>query len=444
MAQLFPRSVTGEHLDALLTRLARIDAGLLEALPFAGARATQEADTFLQDLQITAEICLKRTREYFRSARLCSLLKHIPPGEPAFDDHDGVASLLLYMLLYYARIAPDEEALDGSAGSYSYLPWLMQKWSEVSLEGDPVDRLLSDESCVDWGLTNPSVPIDVGVVTVLEHEYQSVLRRLDSIEESSDEHRSGLSILNRISPDQDLKELGGISARNREFGWARGRIGSHSVFVICTGRSGKLAAETSVKAAISLLGILPPPKRWFVVGVCAASRNSVPLGGVLVSSGVIFDMSRSHSDRYLPDPRVVIPLKLTIPGSNTFSMVDCFRRVPELSLQDAKIASKDSVPVHGVKFACVDHVVNRTSDRNAILRLLRDSKKIVPGEQVGIEMEGAGLPIKTPEKVVVIKGICDYADTRTKAKLDPATKNRLQLFAAETAAEYVAQVLRAE
>jgi nucleoside phosphorylase len=202
--------------------------------------------------------------------------------------------------------------------------------------------------------------------------------------------------------------------------------------VLCTGSKGKDATTAAVDFANRLL--LLPQKHWIVVGICATTDDACPIGTVLVSTGAIYNVNRTHSQGFETEDTITPTPFVT---RATLEMTALFRRPPE---HDAEpVAKPRRVPVKAVPFACTNEVINMKADRDALQTHLCSTLPAMV--HFGIEMEGTGIASFGQSPVAVIKSVSDYSDER-KSDWPPGVKTLFQLYAAETAAEYVAQALR--
>jgi nucleoside phosphorylase len=428
-----PRSLTVEAFDELIRRLYVIMEEVSIIPVDKGTDAAQ--------LKEKRKQLLMSLSNYMSDLKLAQLLLYLPPGTPGFDDHDQVASSVLYRFNQYEHISDSENPTNRGLIDNFVAP----QWGELIPSGKHivVDAIEHHnlKSRLPINLLN-FTSIRVGILTVLEHEYQSVIRRLDRIYVCSGEYAYGLAIRYRIQPTEDMKDL---LARFREMGvvgtldigWTIGSIGAETVVVICTGDVGKDNTRESIKHIQKHLKLLVD--NWLDVGVCAGSDKSWPIGTVLVSHEKVVDLERTGSDRF-EKGNVIAPLLLSRPTEGTFSVQTSYRRVPRMNR--VPVAPSESVPIYFVKFACVPDVIRLTHDKEAIRAYLVREGLLLSGEEFGMEMEGVGTTLHTNSSTMcVIKGVCDHGDNLKKSWPSEA-KVLYQLYAAETAADYAVSLVR--
>jgi nucleoside phosphorylase len=429
-----PRSLPPDGLDVLIQRLklllvelsaTQIDKGLGDAGRLGAAK---------KDL-------LLKVSNYLRTVKNAQLLLHIPPEPTTFDDHDQVASSILYRFTQYEHVR----------ASYNYslsvfIDKIVSDWGKLLATGKdlPTKRVnqLKLRSADQLSFSKSRL-LKVGFVTVLEHEYQSVVRRLDKIHACSGEEAYGLGFRYRTHPTEDLKDLlkdltdMGILS-NLDIGWTVGSIGQKKVIVICTGKVGKQTTSDSIDSIQDTLNITV--ENWLDVGVCAGSDATWPIGTVLVSQSLVIDIKRTASDRF-EEVNKIKPIRFALPKGRKFSLKTSYRRVPDST--HIQVAAPNNIPVFPVMFACPTEVIRLKNDRNAILSFLRDKGYLNSDEEFGIEMEGAGTTLHPNSSTMcIIKAVTDYGDKKSKKSLAPGTKVLYQLYAAETAAEYAVSLVR--
>lgn len=427
-----PKSVSLDVFDQLILQLKTI---MGEVSKIRVERAEDAGVLSEQRKQLLIKVA-----SYLREVKLSQLLLHISPQAPDFDDHDQVASLLLYNFGRYERI---------------------------SAQNNPSNRGLLDSFVIDWGLLHlgsqgrgagdiesnyqlkTAIPIDfskvtqlsVGILTVLEHEYQSVVRRLDKIYACSGDYAYGFAIRYRTHPTEDLKDLltdlgkkGMVGSL--DLGWTIGSIGSEIVIVICTGKVGKDTTEKSIEYIQTHLKLLV--SNWLDVGVCAGSDKNWPIGTVLVSQEMVIDLKRTKSAGF--EKKVIVPLSLTLPKDRSFSLEMTYRNSPRI--KGIAVVNPTNVPIFPVKFACPQELINLTDDREAIRSYLVREGCLNPHEEFGIEMEGAGTTLYSNSlSMCIVKAVCDYGDDKKKSWPSDA-KVLFQLYAAETAADFAVGLVR--
>lgn len=433
MLQTTPRNLSESKIEVVLENLAKISSAIRDRnLP------TTIDPTFTLDekFQLKNDV-LVCTNEYHRCLALINDTRNALRHAAHYEDHDRLASTLLYLV---ARFQTMQNAKHRDVLS-SFHRWCFSRVSKYdSHAGGMIEEIVRPPRHKDT--------FDVGILTVLEHEYQSVVRRLDDIYCCTDDHSYGFAILDRRRPNQDLKELG---KPRRSTGWTHGRIGKTNVLVVCTGPPPKDAnskdTTTAALEAISRVFSHKPARGWLVVGVCAGTNEQWPIGTVLASEGSVFDMRSSHTQGSPEKSRfklmeTIVPSEWLIWTRKNASLEVLFRPIPNADALKVQVARPTSVPVRRVKFACTHQVVNSTKARKELCNHLQADKKIRPNEEIGIEMEGAGVAAFGGSSVCVVKAVCDYANN-AKAKGWEKFKVLFQLFAAETAADFVVQAIRA-
>jgi len=283
-------------------------------------------------------------------------------------------------------------------------------------------------------LASESESYEVGILTALEHEYQSVVRRLDEVTACTDDDSYGMAILDRQNSSSDLKD--DALERRRLVGWCRGRIGKQRVLIVCSGRVGREGTQAAVEEVELLYGV--PSWGWLVVGVCGTTAPDLPIGAILVSQPII-DVVRTASRRFAITS-CIEAIDIAIPDSGTYALKDLFRR--PLVVRPVTVVDPAVVPVIRMPFVCPPQLINETSDRSALREFLITKKVIGKNQHLGIEMEGSGVPTAINPSSAVIKAVCDYADDRKKS-WSSELKVALQLFAAETAADFAVSVVSA-
>lgn len=417
MTSSLPESVSREDLEELAIELRRI----LAALRHSGPSKLKTSDS--KRGHVEYEHLLVRTRDYYRLLRAMLMVQRSFDSGGYTEEHDQIASTALYLRNRF-RIVDD----------VNFWLRLISTWHRLnprhSIKKSKFDEHIDKE--------RSSKTVEIGIVTVLEHEYQSVVRRLDRIISCSNDKTYGSTILDRLRPEEDLKEY---VAEKVGFGWTLGYFGNARVIVVCAGSVGEEATRDSIEFIERHLKFPYTKRGWLVVGVCAGTDRSWPIGTVLISRHSIIGLRKPKSNKYV-ESDVVRPMIIPGPPSDCFSLKTIFRSTPE-PVKDVRVSSANCVLVREVKYACTPHVVNSTSDKAMILRSLRQQRLVEPDEAVGIEMEAMGAIVSLEEPLGVVKGVCDFADT-DKASWPEGLKNFYQLYAAETAAEYVAQAIRTQ
>lgn len=321
-----------------------------------------------------------------------------------------------------------------------------------------VHSLLDDFlSYVDSLHPEPITSHEVGIekfchiYTVLEHEYQSVVRRLDYVKATTaKERRFGFAIVDRKNSAEDLKDTLENEIRPRlgkplSAGFTSGYIGHHKVLVVCTGNYGKKGDKLfrEIKNAIALEGFnkglyLCESDTIYIVGVCGSTDSELPLGSTLISREKIIEVERKNSNHKWNITRDFV-LDDNDDISNYSEKCERLYCFVESKLPPGVAALRgDRFKVVARKFICSPEVVNNTEARNNLLSHLRDEKRLDSSEHVGLEMEGGSLCFGLDRYVV--KSISDYADDG-KGGWDGKLKNEIQLFAAEMAAESLVHLL---
>lgn len=383
------------------------------------------------------QLLLKVSR-YLSEVKIAQLLLHISPNARGFDDHDLVASLILHQFNYYEHVCHPE-----SPTTRLHIDSYVREWMDIL----PANKQIVIERAEGIGLKSQIEfdfsklkVLNVGILTVLEHEYQSIIRRLDRVYACSGNYAEGSAIRYRANPSDDLKDIS-TRLRNltkREIGWTIGLIGSETVVVICVGDVGKDNARSSIYDIQDRLNF--GVEHWLDVGVCAGTNKDWPIGTVLISDKKVIDLKRLGTGTFA-ETDVITPLALPLPTCGTFSLDRSYRRIPQF-VENIPVAHPHNIKVLPVKFACVPDVIKGNADREAIRSLLLRSNHLSSDEEFGIEMEAAGTTLYGDSPTMcIIKAVCDYADD-SKASWPPGTKNLYQLYAAETAADYMASLVK--
>lgn len=417
MVTTLPQSVSREALENLATELRRI----LSAMHRTGTAGSTARDS--EKVKAQFEAMYSSTRDYYRLTKLFLIAQEGLESGGRSEDSDQLASLALYLRHRFRIMEHDL--------------WnrLALTWHDFnSRHFKTFTSIFDNEAIID----SKNLNVEIGIVTVLEHEYQSVVRRLDRIVLCSNDKTFGSAILDRLRPEDDLKvyaeEKGGV-------GWSVGYLGKVQVLVICTGSVGEETTRRAIDRVREILKLTSPKRGWLVVGVCAGTDRGWPIGTVLISKHQILGLKRPKSSKYTIDKKdVVRPMLMPESKGGVFAVKALFRALPA-SVNGIQIAPPEQVLVRGVKYACTPHVVNETIDKKRILKTLRDSGLVGPDEAIGVEMEALGAIVSMDDPLGVIKGVCDYGDTG-KSQWPEDLKNFYQLYAAETAAEYVAQAIR--
>ena len=290
----------------------------------------------------------------------------------------------------------------------------------------------------------PTESTPLGILTVLEHEYQSVVRRMSEIHALSDKNSYGAAILDRDAPETDLRKVARRLYSSDTYyasltGWAIGKIGNRTVVVLCTGFAGKERARESIeffKAHFPMQGgsFFSSPSKWVVLGVCAASSREFGIGEVLVSNELLIGMERDHKKWWVARCMPPQMIDADVVARNLLDAEKELFRLPPTT-KDVSIRINQDVKLQFMKFICSNRVINSDEELVDALAAARsashnESPALRDDEHVGIEMEGIG----SPNTALVVKGVCDYADN-DKANWKDDFKNILQLYSAEMAAE---------
>lgn len=293
-----------------------------------------------------------------------------------------------------------------------------------------------------------------GIVTVLEHEYQSVVRRLDHVLYTTDEDSYGFGILKRDNDGQDLKEINERLYADQKFsaertGWTLGFRQKRLIVVICTGFAGDQVVEKCIEHFSKIQPEIKkmagfeftPPSQWFVVGVCAGVKDTWGLGTVLVANETIIQTRVTHASTKWMVVRSAMANNL-ISSNTRFTPHQLHRPIPEDPCSESKV-ERTIFSANPVKFICSSVVIDTERARDAVIELVMREGYIAENDDIGIEMEGAGIFDFRGYNPSVVKATCDYADER-KSQWSEESKNRLQLYAAELAAEFFFQQLNSD
>jgi nucleoside phosphorylase len=398
---------------------------------------------------------IEEIREHLGNVKLLEL-------EGNFSNADKVASEAIYLSLRVSALLPspcnsmdaalpdESQCLAGifqeCARKYDGLRRLCTgEQSELVIIGDLLDKLIDFVKNIQCGTKEiPSIKATkkpIGVITALPHEYQSILRRLDSIVVSTSSTSQGFQILHRESQSEDprKKSIFIIDPENH-FGWAVGYFGDQSVLVVCAGVAGGEASNSAVNALFDYKlhrqYLKYDPRRWLVVGVCAGSNKQWLLGQPLLSNKLFKMEIQTAKYRWG---------RLGFLESLELSKIPLFRKKlwfrPEPTLTEASVLMTSSeIMIEKVDFLCCNVVVNDDIARENLLASASQSIEEFREQEnnycrnFGIEMEGVGsLPI-THERLIV-KAVCDYADSAKGGVWKDDMKNIVQLYAAEAAAE---------
>lgn len=409
-----PRSLHSAYVAEFLRRIVSAEQSLAH-LPRAPG-----------DITLRRNYVVSMLAEYRRSIRTLQWVPDFSPPD-LFNEHDQLASILLYEAARFEALRDDHGCEIASL--------LGKIRKEAGTLDHKVINLLEDKFPVKM----PRTPrYQLGILTVLEQEYQSVVRRLDKLELCSDVSCFGQAILDRRQTFQNLKPRAGTG---RGLGWAKGTIGDVTLCVICTGDMGKDSTYLGLNKALEIVG--PPVDGWYVVGVCAGTNEQWPLGTVLVSKDKIFDVVYKHaSAKKFTILKPIKPRPVHV-GQNVFQVNDLFRRIPTGKGLGVHIAQPTSVPVNSVKFACTNVVIDDTGARDRLrARLTLLTRGLAKDEDFGIEMEAKGVFAFGGAPVRIVKAVCDYADGRKGGVWTDEQKMEIQLYASELAADFVSNLIR--
>lgn len=422
MLSIKPQSISPATIAALQKRLKTLTDAIVHSLD--PRQPYEEFTTSKNNL----EIALKEVKHYGRLLRVAGHLQHVDVDSLSFDDHDQVSSMLLYLVSEY-----EQQKTAGRGWSPRILRnRVMPHWSYVSpTNAQQCDTLLWKEPRIS--------SCDIGILTVLEHEYQSVVRRLDSIVECTEDTSCGFGILDRMHSTDDMKDTSvTLGSGAKTMGWTTGTLGGHKVIVVCTGYAGKDKANECKLEAQRLFGI---PQVWLVVGICAGSNDQWPIGTVLVSNELVCSITDPSPHKYVVE-REIHPFSLPTPLPERFTLHQAFRRTPHGCANNTVAANPEAVPVRAVNFACTRDVINVSAAKAAIRACLTNTGNLAAGADFGIEMEGPGVAAYTERTMCIIKGVCDYADEKKEQWKETHAQVLFQLYAAETAADYAVQTIR--
>ena len=415
--EIFPRCASPETFRDLHSTLRRVTEQLAQ-LPFEYWSPVPQDDV---KRKIRQELPF-RLQEYARSVRFVYELRQMTPGGKGFQDHDWLASYLLYFYSQYNKVREHDDA----DRSLSYLTLLTQA---LTVADHRAANLFREANSPAGRFTGR---YDVGILTVRPAEYHSVVRRLDTVERCTGPGTHGFQLLERKTTTEDLSK----DVEGGHLGWTVGRIGKCRVLVLCTCRKGKEATKEALDAAVSMFNNAPRVY-WLVVGFCATTNVQWPVGTILVSQQAILDVKRTHSRRFDVQANIT---PVPIPAEDRFACRALYRRPPIDNPPAVRIARPQRVSVKSVPFACTGEVINEEKDREALRRQVCGLAGLDPATHIGIEMEGAGIAAFGQAPVGIVKAVSDYADEK---KSDQAKELQvlLQLYAAETAADYVCRVL---
>jgi len=424
MLKIQPRSISSGTLESLQERVKRLSDALVASLD-----PNQKYVDYMNEKNMLERL-LRETRGYARSLGAAAHLRHIDCNASGFDDHDQVSSMLLYLVGRFQQWRMST----GAESTRILYKWVLPRWANVNRpaalafqSGNPLDE-------------PERVSLDIGILTALEHEYQSVVRRLDVIVKCTEDSSCGFAILDRMRPVDDMKDSSKpLGADLQGMGWTVGYIGGKGVLVVCTGYAGRERAEDCRRGTEGLFGV--PKAGWLVVGICAGTDHNWPIGTVLVSHGNACSMTDPAPEKYVLQ-RKFEPMRLADECPDRIAMQQLFRRPPHGLALDVSVADPSQVPVRAVKFACTRDVINVATVREVIRDCLVKEGFVTCHEEFGIEMEGPGVAISGGPMMCIIKGVCDYADERKQQWKKTSAQVFFQLYASETAAELATQLIR--
>ncbi|KAF7131364.1 hypothetical protein CNMCM5793_004535 [Aspergillus hiratsukae] len=268
------------------------------------------------------------------------------------------------------------------------------------------------------------------------------------------EQTAATAMLDEIHPDLPKPS-------NDHNTYTLGSIGGHNIVIVCLPK-GKYGTNSASTVATRMVGTFPSIKVGLMVGIGGGVPPKVKLGDVVVSApvdqfpGVVqWDMGKAEEGGHfkrtgaLNNPPTALLTALTkletkreMSGSEIPQYLDDMgkrwpRLVPKYTRHDSledPLSSSDSssnrpgqpreVHVHYGLIASGNQVIKEAKFRDTL-------NKSLGGNVLCVEMEAAGLMNDFP--CVVIRGICDYADSQ---------KNKdWQEYAAATAAAYAKELL---
>jgi nucleoside phosphorylase len=206
--------------------------------------------------------------------------------------------------------------------------------------------------------------------------------------------------------------------------YTNGRIGQHNVVLCLLPRMGKVNAAS---ATASLLMTYTKIQLALVVGICGAvpvysDDKVIFLGDVIISDSVIeYDFGSQYPNGFQPKSHI----KETA-GRHTReirSLLTLIRTDQEREEFQRKIShhvrslprTRWSCPgqTHDMSESSNDHHhihIGTIASADTVMKSEEHRDKLAKAGVIGFEMEGAGVWDNIP--CIIIKGVCDYADSR--------------------------------
>ncbi|KAM0267118.1 hypothetical protein ACHAQH_010123, partial [Verticillium albo-atrum] len=214
--------------------------------------------------------------------------------------------------------------------------------------------------------------------------------------------------------DEDGGRYGRAAGDNNRY--TTGRIGSTDVVLVLLAKMGKASAA---RTAVGLRFSFPRLQLVLLTGICGGAPTTtkgeeVLLGDVVISKSIVqHDFGRQNTDGFATKDR--IEDVLGPPARHVQTLVTYLETVVGRS----RLQGGANVVLQALQ----KNVLTRQGDM--VVRCGEDRERLFERHKVvGFEMEGAGLWGELP--CLVVKGVCDYADSH---------KNKgWQDFAAATAA----------
>lgn len=193
-----------------------------------------------------------------------------------------------------------------------------------------------------------------------------------------------------------------------------GSVGPHNIVITCLPLK-CYGTNQAARATAQMLSTFPSVKIVLMVGIGAGIPSKVKLGDVVISTEwTQWDFGKSNKDGTFEhiDKRCYPPTELSSAMSKLRTdyemhgtkipqyLNDLKASYPHLSLQYTSIGNPEDTQVHYGLIASGNQVVKDAKVRDAINKRLND-------RVLCVEMEAAGLV----GPAVVIRGICDYADS---------------------------------
>lgn len=267
-------------------------------------------------------------------------------------------------------------------------------------------------------------------VTALDHEFQSMVRRLDKVHAITGERHFGCRQSIFLDEKAELKEFtfdgafGRAGGRNHlgrpsssdagmqleaQTGWAFGVMQGVQVAVVCVGVYGADTTSNSIDAFRKFRPGLEQPIRpllpevWCVVGVCGTTASrAVGIGELVLSKGVAFSLEKMPQHAAIQREveqhsgiAEMVPLEAGGQGGNPWQFREClpildvadkvpeslqvdpsnlFVDIPEMS-DSTVVVAKNEIRVHKRPFLCTNLVVKRTRDCELVQKALIEKLK---------------------------------------------------------------------